>query len=254
MEAMKLISWNVNGVRAVSRKGFFPALQEEKPDILCLQETRASPGQVPPLFPELPHQYWNSARMPGYAGTAVFSAVQPLSVHTGMTAGAQDEEGRVLTLELDRFFLVNVYTPNSRRDLSRLRYRVEWDEAFLRYIKRLEARKPVAFCGDINVAHEEIDLAHPRENRGVHGFTDEERKGFSQIIEAGFVDTFRSLHPEGGTYSWWSLASGARARNVGWRIDYVVISGALKPALRDAFILTGIHGSDHCPIGAVLDL
>jgi exodeoxyribonuclease-3 len=250
---MKLISWNVNGIRAVARKGFFPSLGKEKPDILCLQETRASPGQVAPLFPELPYQHWNPARMPGYSGPAVFSSIEPLSARMGMGARARDDEGRVLTLEFERFFLVNVYTPNSRRDLSRLAYRVRWDRAFLRFIKTLETRKPVVFCGDINVAHEEIDLAHPRENRGVHGFTDEERAGFSRFIRAGFLDAFRLFHPEGGNYTWWSLASGARARNVGWRIDYFVISSILEPALRDAFILPEIQGSDHCPVGIVLD-
>ena len=251
---MKLISWNVNGIRAVARKGFFPSLGKEKPDILCFQETRASPGQVGPLFPELPHQYWNPARTPGYSGTAVFSSIEPLAAHRGMGARARDDEGRVLTLEFERFFLVNVYTPNSRRDLSRLAYRVRWDRSFLRFIKSLETRKPVVFCGDINVAHEEIDLAHPKENRGVHGFTDEERAGFSRIIRAGFLDSFRLFHPEGGNYTWWSLASGARARNVGWRIDYFVVSSVLEPALRDAFILPEILGSDHCPVGIVLEL
>ena len=251
---MKLLSWNLNGIRAVSRKDVFSDLAKEKPDILCFQETRASADQVPPLFPELPYKYWNSARMPGYSGTATFSAVEPLSERTGMVSGKRDEEGRLLTLEYDRFIIVNVYTPNSRRDLSRLPYRVRWDRAFLRFIRRLEEIKPVIFCGDINVAHEEIDLAHPKENRGVHGFTDEERAGFSRIIDAGYLDTFRLFHPEGGNYTWWSLASGARSRNVGWRLDYVVISPALKPRLRDAFILRDIPGSDHCPVGIVLDL
>jgi exodeoxyribonuclease-3 len=251
---MKLISWNVNGIRAVARKGFFPSLAKEKPDILCLQETRASPDQVPPLFPDLPHQLWNPARKPGYSGTAVFSSIEPISTNIGMGVRARDNEGRVLTLEFEGFFLVNVYTPNSRRDLSRLSYRVRWDRAFLRFIKTLETQKPVIFCGDINVAHEEIDLARPNENRGVHGFTDEERAGFSRIMNAGFLDTFRLLHPEGGNYTWWSLASGARERNVGWRLDYFVISRSLKSALRDSFLLREIEGSDHCPVGIVLDI
>jgi exodeoxyribonuclease-3 len=251
---IKLVSWNVNGIRAVLRKSAFDPLKVESPDILCLQETRASPGQVPPLFPELPHQHWNTARTPGYSGTATFSRIRPLSSRTGIGAHRDDDEGRVLTLEFDRFYLVNVYTPNSRRDLSRLPFRMKWDRAFLRHIKALEAEKPVVFCGDINVAHEEIDLAHPKENRGVHGFTDEERAGFSRILRAGFIDTFRHLHPEGGNYTWWSLASGARKRNVGWRIDYVVISPSLKPSLADAFILPRVMGSDHCPVGILLDL
>jgi exodeoxyribonuclease III len=251
---MKLLSWNVNGIRAAARKGAFSALAGEKPDVLCFQETRASPGQVPPLFPGLPFKHWNSARMPGYSGTATFSRVEPRSARIGIGSDGKDDEGRVLTLEFDRFLLVNVYTPNSRRDLSRLPFRILWDRAFLRFIKGLEKRKPVVLCGDINVAHEEIDLAHPKENRGVHGFTDEERAGFSRILGAGFLDTFRLFHPEGGNYTWWSLASGARSRNVGWRLDYFVISQALRPYIHEAFILRDIPGSDHCPVGIVLDL
>jgi exodeoxyribonuclease III len=251
---LKLISWNVNGVRAVQRKGAFSLLEKARPDVLCLQETRADPSQVVPLFPRLPHQCWNPAGQPGYAGTATFSRRTPLSVRKGIGVKEHDREGRVLTVELDGLFIVNVYTPNSRRDLSRLSYRVRWDRAFLRFIRRLAEQKPVLFCGDINVAHEEIDLARPRENRGVHGFTDEERAGFSAVLRAGFHDTFRDLHAEGGHYSWWNLATRSRERNIGWRIDYVVVSRSLRPALKRAFILPEVTGSDHCPVGVMLDL
>jgi exodeoxyribonuclease III len=249
---VKLISWNVNGVRSVLRKDGFRFVDQEQPDVLCLQEARANPEQVPPLLPRLRHQHWNPASLPGYAGTATFSRFAPLSVRKGMSSRTHDGEGRVLTVELAPLFIVNVYTPNSRRDLSRLPYRVRWDRAFLRFIKVLEKEKPVVFCGDINVAHQEIDLSRPRENRGVHGFTDEERAGFSSILRAGYLDSFRELHEETGLYTWWSLGSSARQRNVGWRIDYVVISAALRPALRDAFHLPAVMGSDHCPVGVVL--
>jgi exodeoxyribonuclease-3 len=251
---LKLISWNVNGIRAVHRRNGFSFLQEEKPHIFCLQETRAAADDVQGILPELPFKHWNPATRPGYSGTAVFSRVEPLSVRRGIGIRQHDQEGRVLTVELDRVFVVNVYTPNSRRDLSRLAYRQRWDRAFLRFLLRLESRKPVVFCGDINVAHQEIDLARPRENHRTHGFTDEERSGFSQILEAGFIDSFRELHSEAGHYSWWNVATRSRERNIGWRIDYVVISKALRHALRKAFILSGVTGSDHCPVGVTLSL
>jgi exodeoxyribonuclease-3 len=250
---IKIISWNVNGIRAVLRKDGFAFLREERPDILCLQETRATREQVHAILPDYTFQYWNPARQPGYSGTAAFTRIEPLSIRRGMGSAAHDGEGRVLTLELDAFLLVNVYTPNSRRDLSRLPYRGQWDRAFLRFIKRLEKIKPVVFCGDINVAHEGIDLARPRENRGVHGFTDEERAGFTAVLRAGYIDSFRRFHPEGGHYTWWSLGKGVRDRNVGWRIDYCVVSSALEPALKDAFMLPKAPGSDHCPVGVVLE-
>ncbi len=252
---LKLISWNVNGVRAVLRRRGFSFLGRQKPDVLCLQETRADPGQVGRVFPGLPHQFWNSTGRPGYAGVATFSRLAPRSVLRGIGSREHDREGRVLTLELEDLFVVNVYTPNSRRDLSRLEYRQRWDRAFLRFVRRLAARKPVLFCGDLNVAHQEIDLARPRENRGTHGFTDEERAGFSTMLRSGFLDTFREMEPGGGHYTWWQAGAGprgARARNVGWRIDYVVISAGLRPALREAFILSRVTGSDHCPVGIVL--
>jgi exodeoxyribonuclease-3 len=251
---MKIVSWNVNGVRAVQRKGGFAFLASERPDILCLQETRAGPEQAGEVLPDFPYRCWNAAERPGYSGTAVFSMVRPLSMSTGMGVKAHDAEGRITTLELGLFFLVNVYTPNSREDLSRLPYRARWDKAFLKYIRDLEGKKPVVFCGDINVAHQEIDLARPRENRGAHGFTDTERAGFTAVLECGYVDAFRHLHKEGGMYTWWRVAQRARERNIGWRIDYVVISRVLLPALREAFILKDVQGSDHCPVGIVLDV
>jgi len=250
---VKLISWNVNGIRAIERKDGFSFLRRVKADVVCLQETRARPEEADGILSGFPHAAWNPAERAGYSGTAVFSRSPFLSVRAGMGSREHDREGRVLTVELDRFFLVNVYTPNSRRDLSRLPYRGRWDRAFLRFLKSLEEQKPVAFCGDINVAHEEIDLARPRENRGVHGFTDEERGGFSAILRAGFLDSWRELHPGEAAYTWWSYATRGRERNVGWRIDYVVLSEALRPALRDAFILPRVMGSDHCPVGVVLD-
>jgi exodeoxyribonuclease-3 len=231
---LKLLSWNVNGIRAVMRRDGFAFLDEARPDILCLQEVRSTREQAGPLLPRFPHQFWNPAPRAGYSGTATFSRIEPLAARNGMGSREHDGEGRVLTLEFERLFVVNVYTPNSQRELGRLPYRVRWDRAFLRFVSRLALLKPVVFCGDLNVAHEEIDLARPRENRGTHGFTHEERAGFSAIVARGFVDTFRE-------------------RNVGWRIDYVVISAALRPALRDAFILPRVTGSDHCPVGAVLE-
>jgi exodeoxyribonuclease III len=251
---LKLISWNVNGVRAVQKKNGFSFIDKERPDLLCLQETRAAPDQAEGLLPKMRHQAWSPAEKPGYAGTAVFSRIAPLSIRRGMGVREHDHEGRVVVYELEKLFVVSVYTPNSRRDLSRLPYRARWDRAFLRFLRGLQAVKPVLFCGDINVAHQEIDLARPRENHSTHGFTDQERAGFSAILRAGFTDTFRELHPEGGNYTWWNIATGSRARNIGWRIDYVVISESLRPALRKAFILRDVAGSDHCPVGVVLDL
>jgi exodeoxyribonuclease III len=250
---LKLISWNVNGIRAALRKDALAFLQKEKPDILCLQETRARPEDVGDLLPSLPHKAWNPADRPGYSGTAVFCRRAPLGVRTGIGVKAHDGEGRVTAIELDHFFVVSVYTPNSQRELTRLPYRRKWDRAFLGYLRRLGEEKPVIFCGDLNVAHQEIDLARPRENRGAHGFTDEERAGFTAILHAGFVDTFRALHPEAGQYTWWRQGGGSRERNIGWRIDYVVISEELRPRLKKAFILPAVQGSDHCPVGILLD-
>ena len=249
---MKLISWNVNGLRAVLKKNFLAYLAEEKPDVLCLQETKASPDQVEQLWPAAYTTYWNTAEKKGYSGTAIFTRARPLSTSTGMGEAEHDREGRVLTAEFDAFFLVNVYVPNSKRELTRLPYRQEWDRAFLRYLKKLEKRKPVIFCGDFNVAHTELDLANPKANVHNHGFTPEERAGFSTFVRAGFVDTFREFEKGGGHYTWWSPLSGARARNLGWRIDYFLLSAALRPRLRRAFIRADVPGSDHCPVGIEL--
>jgi exodeoxyribonuclease III len=250
---LKLISWNVNGIRAALRKDAFAFLQKEKPDVLCLQETRAHPEEAGDFLPALPHKAWNPAEKRGYSGTTVFSRLAPLSVRAGIGLKRHDGEGRVLTFELDDLFIVSVYTPNSQRALTRLPYRKSWDGAFLRYLRRLREEKPVIFCGDLNVAHEEIDLARPRENRGANGFTDQERSAFRAILRAGFIDSFRALHPEGGQYTWWRQGGGSRERNIGWRIDYVMISDTLRPFVKKAFILPDVMGSDHCPVGIVLD-
>ena len=249
---MKIISWNVNGLRAVLRKNFLEYLAEEAPDILCLQETKATPEDVEQLWPTTYTTFWNSAKKKGYSGTVIFTLTKPLNVSHGISMETHDGEGRVLTAEYEGFFLVNVYVPNSKRDLARLPYRQEWDRDFLRYLKKLERKKPVIFCGDLNVAHTEIDLTHPRANVRNHGFTVEERAGFTAFVEAGFVDTFREFEPGGGHYTWWSQMSNARARNVGWRIDYFLISKALRPRLKHAFIRPHILGSDHCPVGIEL--
>jgi exodeoxyribonuclease III len=250
---MKLLSWNVNGLRAVLRKNFLEFLEAERPDILCLQETKAHPDDVEQLWPAAYTTHWNTATKKGYSGTAIFTRTRPLKISLGIGAKEHDQEGRVLTAEFEDFHLVNVYVPNSQRELTRLAYRQEWDRAFLRYLRKLERRKPVVFCGDLNVAHTELDLANPKANVHNHGFTPEERAGFSALIKAGFVDAFREFEKGGGHYSWWSLMSGARARNVGWRIDYFLISAALRPRLRSAFIRAKVTGSDHAPVGIVLD-
>lgn len=246
---MKLISWNVNGLRAVLRKNFLDYLAKEDPDILCLQETKATPDDVEQLWPATYTTYWNTAEKKGYSGTAVFTKTRPLRVACGIGRIEHDKEGRVLAAEYADFFLVNVYVPNSQRELTRLSYRQQWDRDFLRYLRKLERRKPVIFCGDLNVAHTEIDLANPRANVGNHGFTPQERAGFGAFVKAGFVDTFREFETGGGHYTWWSPMAGVRARNVGWRIDYFLISAALRPQLKRAFIRPDVPGSDHCPVG-----
>jgi exodeoxyribonuclease-3 len=248
---MKFISWNVNGIRAAIKKGLLEFIAQTEPDVLCLQETKARPEQVDFLLPGY-SQYWNSAQKPGYAGTAIFTKIKPLRVKNDLGIAEHDREGRVMAMEFPDYFLVTVYTPNAKRDLSRLDYRVQWDIDFLKFLKKLARQKPVIFCGDLNVAHQEIDLTHPKANVGNHGFTPEERAGFGNFIKAGFVDTFREFHQDGGHYTWWSLMSNARQRNVGWRIDYFCISSVLRPRLQDAFILPHVMGSDHCPVGIVL--
>ena len=250
---MKLISWNVNGLRAVLRKNFLEYLDHEQPDILCLQETKAHPDQVEQLWPAHYTTHWNSAQKKGYSGTVIFTKLRPLKVAQGIGVAEHDNEGRVLTAEFADFFLVNVYVPNSQRELTRLAYRQQWDRDFLAYLKKLERKKPVVWCGDLNVAHTEIDLANPKANVKNHGFTPEERAGFSAVVKAGFVDTFREFEQGGGHYTWWSPMSGARSRNVGWRIDYFLMSAALRPRLKRAFIRPDVAGSDHCPVGIELE-
>ena len=248
---MKIISWNVNGIRAILKKGFIEYVKEENPDVLCLQETKAHPDQVDLAFTNYAH-FWNSAQKKGYSGTVIFTKHKPVNVSYGIDIKEHDTEGRVITLEFEKYYLVNVYTPNSGRALDRLKYRVEWDKTFLAYLKKLEKKKPVIFCGDLNVAHKEIDLANPKSNEHNAGFTKEEREGFTHIVDAGFIDTFREFNKEGGNYTWWTYMFNARARNVGWRIDYFCISPTLRPMLKDAFIKPKVMGSDHCPVGIIL--
>jgi len=249
---MKLVSWNVNGIRSVLGKGFPDFVTTAQADVLCLQETKAREEQVGATFDGY-KAYWNSAERPGYSGTAILTKTEPLDVRLGIGEDEHDREGRVITAEFADFYLVNVYVPNSGRELLRLDYRVRsWGPAFLRFLKDLEKHKPVIFCGDLNVAHKEIDLARPKANVKNAGFTPEERASFSTYVEAGFLDTFRELEPGGGHYTWWSYMGGARAKNVGWRIDYFCLSPALRPRLKEAFIWPHVMGSDHCPVGIVL--
>jgi exodeoxyribonuclease-3 len=249
---VKLLSWNVNGLRAVLRKNFLEYLDAERPDILCLQETKCAPADVEPLWPARYQAHWAAAEKKGYSGTAIFTRHAPRKVSTGIGRAEHDREGRVVTAEFEDFFLVNVYVPNSQRGLTRLAYRQQWDKDFLGYLKQLERHKPVVFCGDLNVAHTEIDLANPKANVKNHGFTPEERAGFTALVESGFVDTFREFEKSGGHYTWWSQMSNARARNIGWRLDYFLVSAALRPRLKKAFIQPQVTGSDHCPVGIEL--
>ncbi|MGD1415640.1 exodeoxyribonuclease III [Bacillus stercoris] len=252
---MKLISWNVNGLRAVMRKmDFLSYLKEEDADIICLQETKIQDGQVD-LQPEGYHVYWNYAVKKGYSGTAVFSKQEPLHVMYGIGIEEHDQEGRVITLEFENVFVMTVYTPNSRRGLERIDYRMQWEEALLSYILELDKKKPVILCGDLNVAHQEIDLKNPKANRNNAGFSDQERGAFTRLLEAGFVDSFRHVYPDlEGAYSWWSYRAGARDRNIGWRIDYVVVSESLKEQIEDAGISKDVMGSDHCPVELIINI
>lgn len=264
---MKLISWNVNGIRAVVKKGAFgPFIERSKPDIICLQETKAEKGQAIIDMPGY-EEYWNSAKKKGYSGTAIFTKIKPIAVVNdlpdkickkyGLKAddyGDSNTEGRVIAAEFDDFYVVTVYTPNAKDDLSRIPLRhKQWDPAFLAYCKELEKKKPVIFCGDLNVAHTADDLARPKENEGLKGFTKEERDGFQKFIDAGFVDTFRIFHKGNGHYTWWSHFSNARARNIGWRIDYILVSAGLKSRVRSAVIHPEVEGSDHCPIEILIE-
>ncbi len=249
---MKFISWNVNGLRACVGKGFLEFVQAEDADFFCLQETKLQAGQID-LDLAGYHQYWNYAEKKGYSGTAVFSKEEALSVSCGMGIEEHDHEGRVITLEYPDFYFITVYTPNSQRELTRLEYRMKWEEDFLSYLKKLEEKKPVIFCGDLNVAHKEIDLKNPKTNRKNAGFTDEERARFTALTEAGFIDTFRYFYPNlEGAYSWWSYQFSARAKNAGWRIDYFLVSECLKDRLQDAIIYKDVMGSDHCPVGLLI--
>lgn len=245
---MKCISWNVNGIRACAKKGFLDFFKEADADIFCIQETKMQEGQLD-LELDGYEQYWNYAVKKGYSGTAVFTKERPLAVTYGMAIEEHDQEGRVITLEYEDFYFVTVYTPNSQSELARLDYRMTWEDDFLAYLKGLEEKKPVVFCGDLNVAHKEIDLKNPKTNRKNAGFTDEERGKFTDLLAAGFTDTFRYLYPDvEGIYSWWSYRFSARAKNAGWRIDYFCVSDCLKDKIEDAKILTDVMGSDHCPI------
>jgi len=249
---MKLISWNVNGLRACMDKGFMDFFKEMDADVFCLQETKLQAGQIEMDLPGY-YQYWNYAEKKGYSGTAMFTKRAPLNVTYGIGIEEHDKEGRVITAEFEEYYVVTVYTPNSQRELARLDYRMTWEEAFLNYIKSLDAKKPVIFCGDLNVAHKEIDLKNPKTNHKNAGFTDEERACFSKVLENGFVDTFRYFYPEmKDIYSWWSYMFQARAKNAGWRIDYFVTSERLNDALADAKIHTAVMGSDHCPVELTL--
>ena len=251
---MKLVSWNVNGIRSILKKGFLDFIQSQNPDIICLQETKARSEDVELDLPEY-HQYWNSAQKKGYSGTCIFTKEKPISIVNGILMDIHDLEGRTITLEYEKFILVNVYVPNSKRDLSRLEYRSQqWDVDFLKYLKSLEKKKPVIFCGDLNVAHTEIDLSFPKANVQNHGFTPEERQGFSRLVEAGFIDTFREFEKGPGHYTWWSHFNQCRERNLGWRIDYFLISPSLRSELKKSYILKEVTGSDHCPIAIELML
>jgi exodeoxyribonuclease-3 len=250
---MKLISWNVNGLRACLKKGFEDVFAQLDADFFCLQETKMQPGQAEVNAPGY-FQYWNSAEKKGYSGTAVFAKQEPLSVTYGMGIPEHDTEGRLITLEYEHFFLVCCYTPNAQQGLLRIDYRMSWEDALRSYLKELDEKKPVIYCGDLNVAHQEIDLKNPKSNRGNAGFSDEERGKFTQLLESGFTDTFRYLYPEAeGVYSWWSYRFHARENNAGWRIDYFVVSDRLREQIQNAKIHSSITGSDHCPVELDID-
>ena len=248
---MKFISWNVNGFRACLDKGFAEFFAAQDADFFCIQETKMQAGQAA-FAPDGYFQYWNSAEKKGYSGTAIFTKHEPLSVQYGIGIPEHDTEGRAITLEYEDFYLLCVYTPNAQRELARLDYRMTWEDALRAYVQKLDATKPVIYCGDLNVAHEEIDLKNPKTNHFSAGFSDEERQKFTELLNCGFVDTFRTLYPEKILYSWWSYMYHAREKNAGWRIDYFVTSERLLDRVKDSFILTDVMGSDHCPVGIEL--
>jgi exodeoxyribonuclease III len=245
---MKLISWNVNGIRACINKGFKEFFQKANSDIFCIQETKCQKDQIELEF-EGYKSYWNSAEKKGYSGTAIFTKKEPIDVKYGIEIEKHDKEGRVITLEYEKFYIVNIYTPNSKRELERLDYRQEWEDEIRKYLLKLNQSKPVIMCGDLNVAHEEIDLKNPKTNKGNAGFTNEEREKMTELLNAGFIDSYRYLYPEKIEYSWWSYMGHAREKNVGWRIDYFIVSNDFRENIKDATIYTEILGSDHCPVG-----
>ena len=250
---MKFISWNVNGFRACLNKGFEDFFKSEDADFFCIQETKMQPDQAQ-FTPDGYYQYWYSAEKKGYSGTAILTKHEPISVWYGLDIEKHDHEGRAITLEYENFYLLCVYTPNSQRELARLDYRQEWEDDLREYIKSLDSTKPVIYCGDLNVAHEEIDLKNPKTNHHSAGFTDEERNKFTQLLNSGFCDTFRTLYPEKIEYSWWSYMFHAREKNVGWRIDYFVVSDRIMPKVKDSKIYTQVMGSDHCPVGIEIEI
>ena len=250
---MKLISWNENGIRACVNKGFKDFFEKIDADIFCVQETKCQPEQIDLEFKGY-YAYWNSAEKKGYSGTAIFTKKQPINVNYGIGIEEHDKEGRVITLEFEDFYMVNIYTPNAKRGLERLDYRQRWEDEIRKYLQKLNQTKPVIMCGDLNVAHEEIDLKNPKSNRGNAGFTDEEREKMTELLDGGFVDSFRYLYPDKtDSYSWWSYMGKAREKNVGWRIDYFIVSQDIKDKIKDAMIYPEIMGSDHCPVGVIIE-
>ena len=251
---MKLISWNVNGIRACVNKGFKNFFEEINADIFCIQVTKCQPGQIDLEFGGY-KSYWNSAERKGYSGTAIFTKKEPISVNYGIGIEEHDNEGRVITLEFEDFYMVNIYTPNAKRGLERLDYRQIWEDEIRKYLLELNKKKPVIMCGDLNVAHNEIDLKNPKSNKGNAGFTDEERGKMTELLDAGFTDSFRYLYPDKtDSYSWWSYMGKAREKNVGWRIDYFIVSSNIKEKIKDALIYPEVMGSDHCPVGLVIEI
>ena len=251
---MKLISWNVNGLRAAINKGFMDFFKQIDADVFCIQETKMQEGQAE-LILEGYYQYWNSAIKKGYSGTTIFTKIKPISVSYGIGIEKHDQEGRIITLEFEEFYMVNCYTPNSKRELERLEYRMEWEDEIRKYLLALNNKKPVIYCGDLNVAHEEIDLKNPKTNHHNAGFTDEERSKMTELLNSGFTDTFRYLYPEKeNAYTWWSYMMKAREKNVGWRIDYFIVSNSIKEKIKEAKIHSEIMGSDHCPVELEIDV
>lgn len=251
---MKLVSWNVNGLRAVLNKGFEDFFYNVNADIFCIQETKMQEGQIENFELKGYKQYWNSAIKKGYSGTAIFTKKEPMNVTYGININEHDQEGRVITLEFEEFYLVNIYVPNSKRELERLNYRMIWEDEIRKYLSNLNNKKPVIMCGDLNVAHEEIDLKNPKTNRKNAGFTDEERGKMTELLNSGFIDTFRYIYPEKIAYSWWSYMGNARQKDVGWRIDYFIVSNSIKEKIKDACIYNEIYGSDHCPVGLEINM